>query len=191
MSKMTSKEKLDNALGISSGSSFDELLDTLTLDTAQTTIQTIDKNVTETLSQVNSEIISLSADNTAFDITNINQQLSSINELIDVAKSVLTHLYKNIITTDVTLVDPELINATATFISSCRDSIKEWIDLYKDHVKFLNKIQIMMLEQKHKKELLDYKYSLESKLKNEGSQTPQNMRIYRQEDLVKLIDSVN
>lgn len=191
MNKMTSKEKLDNALGISSGSSFDELLDTLTLDTAQTTIQTIDKNVTETLSQVNSEIVSLSTDNSTFDITNITQQLSSINELIDVAKSVLTHLYKNIITTDVTLVDPELINATATFISSCRDSIKEWIDLYKDHVKFLNKIQIMMLEQKHKKELLDYKYSLESKLKNEGSQTPQNMRIYRQEDLVKLIDSVN
>lgn len=192
MNKMTTKEKLDSALGISDGSSFDELLDTLTVDTATTAMEKVADNVKETVKDLDKNISNcLSGNYSITSLNDIGTYLDGINELINIAKTILTHLYKNIITTDVTLVDPELINATSTFITSCRDSIKEWIDLYRDRAKFLDKIQLQLLEHQHKKDLLKYKFELEAEFNNSQTKTPENMKIYRQEDLVKLIDSID
>ena len=40
-------------------------------------------------------------------------------------------------------------------------NVKEYIDLYKDRLKFFDKVQFEMIQQKHKKELLQLKHKLD------------------------------
>ena len=171
-SQKSSKAKLDAALGISPDKSIDDFLQSLTIenDSAKNAVQKIDQSVKNEVENIDKAIIDLN--NSAYEnegdrllsIVKIDDSLKNIDELINISKDVIKHIYENIVCTE--LVDSELIHAAAAFIESCHLNVKEYIDLYKDRLKFYDKVKFEMLQQKHKKELLEYKHKLDMEKKN-------------------------
>jgi len=174
-SQKSSKAKLDAALGISPDKSIDDFLQSLTVenDSAKNAVQKIDqsvKNEVENIDKAISDLNSSAYENEGdrlLSIVKIDDSLKNIDELIEISKDVIKHIYENIACTE--LVDSELIHAAAAFIESCHLNVKEYIDLYKDRLKFYDKVKFEMLQQKHKKELLEYKHKLDMEKKNNGA----------------------
>lgn len=174
-SQKSSKAKLDAALGISPDKSIDDFLQSLTIenDSAKNAVQKIDQSVKNEVENIDKAIIDLN--NSAYEnegdrllsIVKIDDSLKNIDELINISKDVIKHIYENIACTE--LIDSELIHAAAAFIESCHLNVKEYIDLYKDRLKFYDKVKFEMLQQKHKKELLEYKHKLDMEKKNNGA----------------------
>lgn len=188
----TSKKKLDELLGISDGSSVDDFLNNLTVenDSAEEAISKINDDVKHEVEKIDAKIANFgNADDREklMSLIDIKSSLGSIDELIEISKNVIKHVYENIVCTE--LVDSELIHAAAAFIESCRLNIHEYIEIYKDRAKFLNKVEFEMLQQKHRIELLDKKFELDMK-KNESKAidiVPDNMKAFNQEDVVKAL----
>lgn len=157
--KLTPKEKLDKALGIDSSSSIDEFLSLISTenDNAEKSIKAIDDTIKETITEVDNEIAT--SPQNGLSIKNIEANLNGINELISVSKDIIRQIYNVISSSD--LMDPEIIASAATFIEACHSNIKEWIDLYKDRIRFVDKVKFEMLQQQHKKELIQFKHDLE------------------------------
>ena len=100
----------------------------------------------------------------------------------------IKHIYENIVCTE--LVDSELIHAAAAFIESCHLNVKEYIDLYKDRLKFYDKVQFEMLQQKHRRELLEIRQKLEREKMERNSPidvTPTGMKTFNQEDIINAL----
>ena len=66
------------------------------------------------------------------------------------------HVYESIITTD--LVDSELVGAASKLLEGIHINISEFISMYKDKQKFIEKIQLMVFQQEQKKELMKIKH---------------------------------
>ena len=191
----TSKSKLDAALGIAPDKSIDDFLNSLTIEnnSAKEAVDNIDKSVKEEVENIDKELKALSFGN-GFDesqkllsIVSIDKSLKNIDDLISISKDVIKHIYENIVCTE--LVDSELIHAAAAFIESCHLNVKEYIDLYKDRLKFYDKVQFEMLQQKHRRELLEAKQKFErEKLDSKSIDiTPTGMRTFNQEDIVNAL----
>lgn len=168
---LTPKQKLDKELGIDSSSSIDEFLAKLSVedDSASKSIQAIDDTIKDTVEDVDKSIANFSTSdtNSVLTIKNIETNLNGINDLIDISKDIIRQIYTNISSSD--LIDPEIIASAATFIEACHSNIKEWIDLYRDRIKFIDKVKFEMLQQQHKKELIQFKHDLEMKRIKESS----------------------
>lgn len=190
----TSKQKLDELLGISSGEDIDGFLEKLTTETedAKEAFDKIDDSVREEIKAIDTSIATLNGGNLSehektLSIASIESSMKDISELIDVSKGIIKHVYNNIVCTE--LVDSELIHAAAAFIESCHLNVKEYIDLYKDRLKFLDKIQFEILQQKHRMELLDKKHEYEmEKLRGGAVDVPEGMVSF---DTDKLLDELN
>lgn len=188
-----SKEKLDTLLGIASDKSIEDVLAELDTESAS-----IGEAVKESAEQIDKDIKEMTENksqltfNEQFKIDeNISKNLDNINELIELSKNVIKHLYTNIISTD--LIDPELIQAAASFIESTRANISEYLAIYKDRQKFYEKIHLEMLKHKNNLEILEKKYELEAKKLANGNMldgTAENLQSYDQTKLVKLLRDV-
>lgn len=191
----TAKAKLDAALGISPDHSIDDFLNSLTVenDSAKNAVEKIDDTVKKEVESIDKEIHSIASfgdedhNKKVMSMIAIDTSLKNIDELISISKEVIKHIYENIVCTE--LVDSELIHAAATFIESCHLNIKEYIDLYKDRLKFFDKVQFEMLQQKHKMELLHEKYKLEAEKQgaNATDVTPTGMVEF---DVTKIINDL-
>lgn len=195
---MTSKEKLDAALGITPDKSIDEFLNSLTIenDSAKDTVSKIDQSVKEEVSSIDENIRSLTVDSglnenqKVLSLVSIDKSLKNIDELISISKEVIKHIYENIVCTE--LVDSELIHAAATFIESCHLNIKEYIDLYKDRLKFYDKIQFEMLQQKHKKELIELKHKFDMEKKDSNAiDITDGMTMFNHDEIINTIKNLN
>lgn len=198
--KQTSKSKLDAALGITSDKTIDDFLESISLenDSAKEAVEKIDSEVKKELLSIDNEINNINNiqksdyNDKIISITSIEKSLKNIDELIVISKDIIKHIYENIACTE--LVDSELIHAAATFIESCHLNIKEYIDLYKDRLKFFDKVQFEILQQKHKKELLDYKHKLD--MEKEASKaidvnTTENMVQFDHDAISKILKNEN
>lgn len=110
--------------------------------------------------------------------------LTDLHELIKMTKTISSHLYGQLVSLDIT--DPNLVTAAAEFIRSTRESINDFIQLYRDEQEFLHKIQLSMLQFAQKKELLKYKAELDVK-KNEIPLTPDSVN-YSQEAVINFLN---
>jgi len=52
------------------------------------------------------------------------------------------HIYSGIIATD--LIDSELVGAAAKMLESIHINIKEFIDMYKDRQRYVDKVKLMV-----------------------------------------------
>ena len=194
-SPKSSKSKLDAALGISPDKSIDDFLESLTIenDSAKNAVQKIDDSIKNEVESIDKAIGALNSSacqdesERLLSIVKIDDSLKSIDELISISKEVIKHVYENITCTE--LVDSEMIHAAAAFIESCHLNIKEYIDLYKDRLKFFDKVKFEMLQQKHKKELLDYKHKLDmEKLDAKAVDvTPEGMVEFDQDKIIEAL----
>lgn len=195
----TSKAKLDAALGIAPDKSIDDFLNSLTLenDSAKNAVSNIDQSVKNEIESIDNEIKSIATfgeddhSKKVLSMIAIDTSLKNIDELITISKEVIKHIYENIVCTE--LVDSELIHAAATFIESCHLNIKEYIDLYKDRLKFFDKVQFEMLQQKNRLELVREKHRLDmEKLDSKAIDvTPDGMTTYSQDKIIEILKKEN
>lgn len=182
---ISAKDKLDNLLGISDDSKVKTIDDYLNeLEINQTSLSDIENDIKTNLTNIDNNISNFKIEN----IGDIQSSLGNIAELINTSKNIISHLYNNIINTD--LIDTELVNATASFIEVAHRNTKEYIDLYKDRMKFLDKVKFEMIQLENKKELMRYKHELEmQKLAKTGETVlPENTIEYTQEDIIRILD---
>lgn len=212
----STKEKLDALLGISEGKSIDDFLDNISVenDSAKNAIEAIDNEVKSKIKKIDKRIAPLKDQKINLPKTNISQKnlstsnenqnnlppvsltdlnylesnFSEIKNLVEITKSIITHLYNNVISTD--LIDTELVNATATLIEIAHRNIKEYIELYRDRMRFYDKVRFEYIQTENKKELIRLKHSLEmERMKNSSAMEvqPENLVSFSQEDIIRTL----
>lgn len=189
----TTKQKIDDLLGIKEGGTIDDFLNDLQMETDQVsaTLSTLNNGMKQTVEDIDKSITSLSrnvGENSVLTMTQVDNSLGELRDLIDISKKVIMHVYESVITTD--LVDSELIGAMAKLIEATHINIADYIDLYKQRVAYYDKLKIMNYQQQQKIELMRLKHELDMK-KLEGKNvtaTPENMMSYTYEDISKIVD---
>jgi len=193
----TAKAKLDAALGISSNSSIDDFLNSLTMenDSAKNAVNKIDDTVKEEVSVIDNAIkdMTMGGDDynkKALSLIAIETSLKNIDELISISKEVIKHIYENIVCTE--LVDSELIHAAAAFIESCHLNVKEYIDLYKDRLKFYDKVRFEMIQQQNRLQVLREKHKLDMEKKESGAiEVPADMMSFDHDKIINDLKNNN
>lgn len=192
--KKTSKQKLDELLGIPDNSSVDDFLNSMTLelDEAEENISHIDEKVKSNIKTIDDNISNIKLngiENSSLSIQNIDNSLQEIEELIGYSKKIFKHVYESLVSSD--LVDSELVGAAAKLLESIHVNISEFLSLYKEREQFANKIKVMVFQQDQKKELLElkHKYDMEKlqSTKVDNSVQVENLTTYSQEQIVKML----
>lgn len=195
---MTTKDKINEALGISGKMTLDEMLDDLDIHTGEVSDQLaeISKSIEESSNHIDEKALEIQQNQSAgmLAIGDMNQSLSEIEMLVQQAKQVFQHIVDNITASD--LLDSELIHAASSFLESIHLNIAEFISVYKAKSKFVEKVKLMLLQQEQRKELMaiKHKYDLELvEAKNTGSGKEnvieaQNMVSFNTDDITKMLD---
>lgn len=193
MEKLTSKQKIDQLLGIESDQSIDSFLDDLSEQTIKIneTFQEIESDVKDKLQEIDKNIVEVQSGKTDSILALQNMELSmkEIEDMIDLSKKLFKHIYMNITSSD--LIDSELIAAAAKMLESIHINIAEFIQLYRDKQHFIEKIKIMVFQQEQKKELmkLKHQYDMEKlQMKNTDKETENaEMIAYSIEDITRIM----
>ena len=193
MEKLTSKQKIDQLLGIESDQSIDSFLDDLSEQTIKIneTFQEIESDVKDKLQEIDKNIVEVQSGKTDSILALQNMELSmkEIEDLIDLSKKLFKHIYMNITSSD--LIDSELIAAAAQMLVSIHINIAEFIQLYRDKQHFIERIKIMVFQQEQKKELmkLKHQYDMEKlQMKNTDKEAENaEMIAYSIEDITRIM----
>ena len=193
---MTPKEKLDKALGISDGKSMDDFLDDLDLrnEDHQKAISKIETTIKDTIQNIDSSIAELQDQNSLKDsgvTDSIQHSLNDINELVNLSKQIIQHLYRDIVSSE--LVDAELVASTASFIQATHDNIKEYVELYRDRLKFFDTVKLEMIRHQNRKSEIELKHKLDMEkinAQNPINTPPENMKRFSSEDVVNALKTM-
>lgn len=197
MSKKSTKEKLDELLGIKPGESIDEFLDTLTVDSEQVSesMSAIKESVKENIENIDNSIQQYNENpelSGALAMHDMTSSLKNVEDLVNISNKIYRHIYNNIIASD--LLDSELIGAAAKMLESIHINIAEFLSLYKERQRYADKIQLMILQQNQKKELMQLKHQLDlEKLKSkiDVGAVDVDSTSYSQEQIVKMLNEDN
>lgn len=190
----TSEQKINELLGIKDDQSVDEFLDGIQADATeiQDTMNHLDDGVKSSLEAVDQKLDELKKNGNAPEaLVDMDSSMKEVEDLIQVAKQLFKHVHTSLVTCD--LVDPEAIQAAAKLLEGIHINIAEFISLYKDKQRYVDKIRVMVFQQEQKKELMaiKHKYDMELKQLNGNGEDPidiENMAVYSQEQIVKLLD---
>lgn len=108
---------------------------------------------------------------------------NDLRDLITITKGITGQIYAQLTSLD--LPDPDLVDAAASFMKATRESIADFIQLYRDEQAFLYRVQMAMLNFTHRKELLRYKAELDAN--KDVIDMPEDSVKYKQEDIVDLL----
>lgn len=86
----------------------------------------------------------------------MNDSLKQIEGLIGEARDIFAHVKDNILGSD--LIDSELVESGAKLLESIHCNISEFISVYKQKLKFVEKIKLMIFQQQQKIELMNLKH---------------------------------
>lgn len=193
MEKLTSKQKIDQLLGIESDQSIDSFLDDLSEQTIKIneTFQEIESDVKDKLQEIDKNIVEVQSGkiDSILALQNMELSMKEIEDMIDLSKKLFKHIYMNITSSD--LIDSELIAAAAKMLESIHINIAEFIQLYRDKQHFIEKIKIMVFQQEQKKELmkLKHQYDMEKlQMKNTDKEAENaEMIAYSIEDITRIM----
>ena len=160
--KISNKQLLDSELGLN-GKSLNDFLNGLSTEDTIEKFQDVDVAVKDTVNRIDGELEKINTGSGAVaKFEQVQGLFTNIQELIDVSKNMIRHVYDNITSTD--LIDARLVSSAAQFIKECRASVESYLTLYQDRMKFFDKIRIMQLEQEQKKELLEMRFKHEREM---------------------------
>lgn len=189
--KKTAKSKLDAALGITQDSSIDDFLESLTLenDSAKKAVDKIDETIKKEVSNIDANIDTIQRiddfSKQSESLIQIKSSLSNIDDLITISKEIIKHIYEVVVSTE--LVDSEMIHAAATLIESCHLNVKEYIDLYRDRLKFCEKVQLEMLKHKNNLEILEKRHQYEMEKASQNTVDAEGGIVYNIDDITKTL----
>lgn len=191
------QEKLDAIFGITGGKTVDDFLNDLNLETDKitNTMEDIDQTVKDQLTQLdNSQLkIESGASEVTLELSNMELSLKSIEDMVQLSKSVLKHVAESILATP--LIDSEAVQAYSKLMESIHVNINEFISLYKSKSDFINRIKFQLFQQQQKKELMLFKHNLDmEKMKmKEGPETIDAENVsgskeWNQEQIAKMLE---
>ncbi len=191
--QLTSKQKIDQILGIKEDQSIDDFLDGLQTDTNEIkdAMASLDNGVKDSLAEVDKKMDELKANGNAPEaLVDMNASMKEVEDLIQVAKQLFKHVHASLVTCD--LVDPEAIQAAAKLLEGIHINIAEFISLYKDKQRYIDKVKLMVFQQEQKKELMAIKHQYDMELKQlaqtDEAVDVENLAAYSQEQIIKLLD---
>lgn len=191
---MTStKQKIDQVLGLNSNESIDDFLDNLSFDSElSTNISEVSEDVREKMSEIDDQINSIQKTGSAdvLQIQNMNSTMKEVEDLIFTSKKMFKHIYENIITSD--LIDAEVVSAVAKLMEGIHINISEFISMYKDRQKYIDKIKLMVFQQEQRKEMEELKHKLamermKSKIDSNAVDADATMKNFSQEAIIKVL----
>ena len=160
--QISNKQLLDSELGLN-GKSLNDFLNGLSTEETIEKFQNVDVAVKDTVNKLDGELRTIDSTSGALGkFEQVQSLFTNIQDLIDVSKNMIRHVYDNITSTD--LIDARLVSSAAQFIKECRSSVETYLTLYQDRMKFFDKIRIMQLEQEQKKELLEMRFKHEREM---------------------------
>ena len=169
----STKEKIDRALGIADGQSIDDFLDGVSSDFEKTTsaFDALSREVDSSLAQVDQQIGEIQSNPcTSLTISDLDASMREVEDLIKMSKQMFKHIYENIVSSE--LVDSELVGSVSKLLESIHINIAEFISLYRDKMKYVEKMKMMLFQQNLKKELMDKKHQQDlEKMKMKAEQT--------------------
>jgi hypothetical protein len=188
--KRSSTEKLNELLGIQS---IDDVLNELSIEKNDEsfvkTLDEIDDHVRSQMEVIKSQGTLFKTNSEEFNVHSMESALNEVSGLIDVSKAIIQKIYDYVATSD--LLDPDIIAAGAKMIEAARIAVSDYVDMYKNQIRFFNMIQLEMIKQKHKKELLDHKLQCDIKkakaLGDDDKIEDIDMLEYTQESIVKAL----
>ena len=195
----TTKEKIDRALGLTSGQSIDDFLDGMALDASKASqaMDSISEEVHDSLAAVVDQLQDFQKNpSSSLTIADLDASMKEIEDLIVMSKAIFKHIYENIVSSE--LIDSELIGSTSKMLESIHINIAEFIGLYRDKMKFVERVKMMLFQQNLKKELMDKKHQQDlekMKLKAESNVVdatvnPSGLSM-SQEDAVKMLSKMS
>ena len=193
---MTSKEKLDKALGIEPNQSIDDFLDGLTIDKTDelsSMAATINDEVKQNLVNIDNSLKSIKSNAVAPTVlVDIDSSMKEVEDLIQISKKMFKHVYENIVSSE--LCDSELISAASKLLEAIHINIAEFLSLYRDKMKYVERVKLMTFQQEQRKELLQLKHSLDMKKLQQqtdiGAVDAEGKVSYSVEDLTKMLNKI-
>ena len=192
----TQQEKLDAIFGITGGKTVDDFLNGLELETSKITetMDDIDSTVKTQITQLDNSQLKIESGETevSLELANMELSLKSIEDMVQLSKSVLKHVADSILATP--LIDSEAVQAYSKLMESIHVNINEFISLYKSKSDFINKIKFQLFQQQQKKELMLFKHKLDmERLKaNDGPDVIDAENVttkeWNQEQITKMLD---
>ena len=140
----STKEKLDEKLGIKPEQTIDEFLDDISIDTnelssAFTAVSDSMKASVETVDGKIAAVESGAVKPTQLVMSDLVASMKEVEDLVILSKQMYKHIYENFCSSD--LLDSELIGAAAKLLESIHINVKEFIDMYRDRQKTIDRIQ--------------------------------------------------
>lgn len=158
--KLTSKEKIDKVLGIQENQSIDDFLDNLTsdVDKLSATVGGMTDEFKQNLQTIDDGIAAMKKNEALAPtvLVDINTSLKEVEDLVCISKKMYKHIYESIICSD--LLDSELISAASKLLESIHINIAEFLSLYKDKQRYIDKVKIMTFQHQLKLEIMEKKH---------------------------------
>lgn len=158
--KLTSKEKIDKVLGIQENQSIDDFLDNLTsdVDKLSATVGDMSSEFKQNLQTIDNGIAAMQKNEALAPtvLVDINTSLKEVEDLVCISKKMYKHIYESIICSD--LLDSELISAASKLLESIHINIAEFLTLYKDKQRYIDKVKLMMFQHQLKLEIMEKKH---------------------------------
>jgi hypothetical protein len=173
MDKMTTTNKLNEALGITSNESIDDVIKEF--DDELLSLKT---DMTETVDKIDASI-------EIQDIHSMKETFGELSDLIGSAKSMLVGVHDYVSSSEI--LDPDVLRAGADLIKSSREVISEYLNVYKQKMQHFQNIEMEMIKLENKKNFEKYKHSLKLELLDDNN-TGDDYIKYNQESVVKVID---
>lgn len=143
----STKDKIDEILGISSDMNVNDYLQSLADENcaAKKTLSAIQSTISSDLSDIEDALKQTNVHDIQLNINNLDSSMKKIENLIDLAEDMITHVHDCFCSSE--LVDSDLLHAASTFIESMHINIAEFISLYRDKQKFIEKVKLMAYAQ--------------------------------------------
>lgn len=155
---MTTKDKINEALGLDGGMSIDEMLADMSVETQENAdkLNEMSDEINAEMQKVDIQLKEASSDMSMLKISDLDKSMKEIEDLICESKKVFFHITQNITSSE--LLDSELIGSCAKYLEALHINIADFVSLYRDKQKFLEKIKLMIFQQNQKKELMELKH---------------------------------
>ena len=140
----STKEKLDEKLGIKPEQTIDEFLDDISIDTNElsSTFSAVSDSMKASVEAVDGKIAAVESGAVAptqLVMSDLVASMKEVEDLVILSKQMYKHIYENFCSSD--LLDSELIGAAAKLLESIHINVKEFIDMYRDRQKTIDRIQ--------------------------------------------------
>ena len=140
----STKDKLDKLLGIGDGQSVDDWLSDISDDASEVKqkMSEVSDNVKESIAKIDSKLEEAKSGAIGPQLlVDLNSSMKEVEDLIDTSEQMFKHIYESIITTD--LIDSELVGAAGKLLEAIHINIAEFLNMYKDRQKFIDKIKLL------------------------------------------------